>query len=149
MRWRSLLFLSPLILIPTATTTWPPHAGAMQTRAGAPATVDVVVHEGTSMAVALSPDRTTLAIDLQGGLWTLPVSGGTARRVADEYNDARQPTWSPDGKRMAFQGYRDGTWRIWSIAPDGTDLKAMTSGPFDDREPAWSRDGSKIAFSGR
>jgi hypothetical protein len=45
------------------------------------ALVDVTVHEGTSMAVALSPDRTTLAIDLQGGLWTLPVGGATARRI--------------------------------------------------------------------
>jgi Tol biopolymer transport system component/imidazolonepropionase-like amidohydrolase len=145
MHRRSLLVLSLPILV-LAGTTRSPHVAALQTHASGP-TVDVVVHEGTSMAVALSPDRTTLAIDLQGGLWTLPVSGGTARRVADEYNDARQPTWSPDGKRMAFQGYRDGTWRIWSIAPDGTDLKAMTSGPFDDREPAWSPDGSKIAFS--
>src|SRR5678815_5502587 len=92
--------------------------------------VDVIVHEGTSMAVAVSPDRSTLVIDLQGGLWTLPVGGGTAKRITDEYNDARQPSWSPDGKRIAFQGYRDGTWCIWTVAPAGSDLKALTSGPF-------------------
>jgi hypothetical protein len=48
------------------------------------ATVDITVHEGTSMAAALSPDKGTLAIDLQGTLWTLPIAGGAARRITDE-----------------------------------------------------------------
>jgi Tol biopolymer transport system component len=119
-----------------------------QTRpAAAPRTVDVTVHEGTSMALALSPDKRTLILDLQGSLWSLPATGGTARRITDEYNDARQPSWSPDGSRIAFQSYRDGTWRIATIAPDGSGMKALTSGPFDDREPNWSPDGTRIAFS--
>jgi Tol biopolymer transport system component len=109
--------------------------------------VDVTVREGTSMAIALSPDKRTLILDLQGSLWSLPVGGGTAKRLTDEYNDARQPSWSPDGRRIAYQGYRDGTWRIWAVAADGSNPTALTSGSFDDREPHWSPDGSRIAFS--
>src|SRR5262245_27467542 len=81
--------------------------------------IDVTVHEGTSMAIAVSPDKRTTAIDLQGGLWTMPAAGGAARRISDEYGDIRQPVWSPDGRRLAFQSYRDGTWRIWTSAADG------------------------------
>jgi Tol biopolymer transport system component len=109
--------------------------------------IDITVREGTSMALALSPDRQTIAIDLQGGLWTVPAAGGAATRIIDEYYDARQPAWSPDGKSIAFQGYRDGTWRIWTVGPDGRNPVAITSGPFDDREPHWSPDGTRIAFS--
>jgi Tol biopolymer transport system component/imidazolonepropionase-like amidohydrolase len=112
-----------------------------------PLRIDVTVHEGTSMAVAVSPDGRTLAVDLQGSIWTLPASGGTATRITDVFNDARQPTWSPDGKWITFFAYRDGGYDVWAIAPDGSNQHQLTWGPFDDREPIWSHDGTRVAFS--
>ena len=113
----------------------------------APQQISLTIREGTSMAAALSPDGRTLMIDLLGSLWTLPAAGGAAKRVTDEYLDARQPAWAPDGRRVAFQGYADGVWHIYVMNADGSGLGAVTSGPFDDREPSWSRDGTRIAFS--
>src|SRR5712692_6634462 len=109
--------------------------------------VHVTLHEGTSMAAALSPDGRTLAIDLLGTLWTLPAGGGVAKPITDISMDARQPSWSPDSTCIAFQAYRSSTWQIWTIKSDGSDLRAVTSGPYDDREPSWSPDGQRIAFS--
>src|SRR6185369_11009783 len=111
-----------------------------------PQPISLSLHEGTMMAAALSPDGRTLAIDVLGTLWTLPESGGAAKKITDEFLDARQPAWAPDNQRLAFQAYRDGIWHIYVMNPDGTALKAVTSGPFDDREPSWSRDGARIAF---
>lgn len=130
-------------------------AAALATGAGGadnpPATagehVAVEVHEGTSMAVSVSPDGRSLAIDLQGSLWVLPATGGVARRITDYFTDARQPVWTPDGKRLVFFAYREGGFDLWSIAPDGSDLRQITRGPYDDRDPAVSPDGRFIAFA--
>ncbi len=109
--------------------------------------VRLTLHEGTSMAAALSPDGRTIAIDLLGALWTLSIDGGPATRILEDGYDARMPAWSPDGRRLAFQAYRSSTWNIWTVNADGTGLQQVTSGPFDDREPHWSPDGARLAFS--
>jgi Tol biopolymer transport system component/imidazolonepropionase-like amidohydrolase len=109
--------------------------------------IRLTLHEGTSMAAALSPDGRTIAIDLLGALWTLPADGGRATRILGDGYDAHLPAWSPDGRRLAFQAYRDSTWNIWAINADGTGLRRLTWGPFDDREPHWSPDGTRLAFS--
>ncbi|HRB12116.1 MAG TPA: amidohydrolase, partial [Vicinamibacteria bacterium] len=111
------------------------------------APIDITVNEGTSMSVAVSPDGQTLAIDLQGSIWTLPATGGAAKRITDLFNDARQPAWSPEGRTIAFFGYRDGGYDLWAISPDGSNQRKLTWGNFDDREPAYSHDGTRIAFS--
>ncbi len=109
--------------------------------------VEVTLEEGTDLAAAVSPDGGIIVIDLQGTIWRLPITGGTAKALTDALGDARQPAFSPDGKRIAFQSYRDGNWHLWTVSAEGTDLSQLTFGPFDDREPHWSSDGSKIVFS--
>src|SRR5271155_1877672 len=109
--------------------------------------LSIDVHEGTSMAVSVSPDGQWLALDLQGSLWRLPAGGGHARRITDYFMDARQPVWTPDGKRLIFFAYRDGGYHLWSVAPDGADIRKLTAGAYDDRDPAISPDGSFVAFA--
>ena len=108
--------------------------------------IDITITEGTMFAAVASPDRRSIAIDLVGALWVLPIDGGEARRITPDTIEARRPTWSPDSQSLAFQGY-DEAWHIYTIKTDGTGLKAITTGPFDDQEPDWSRDGRRIAFS--
>ncbi|MEM7415709.1 MAG: amidohydrolase family protein [Gemmatimonadota bacterium] len=112
-----------------------------------PIPVDVVLTEGTNMAVDVSPDGGTLAIDLVGRIWTLPAGGGTATPITDPFGDARQPRWSPDGTRIAFQAYWAGDYDVWVVNRDGSGLMQLTSGPYDDREPAWAADGASVLFS--
>jgi len=107
----------------------------------------VTLTEGTNISIALSPDQQKIAMDLQGTLWVLPATGGESVALTDYLGDVRQPNWSSDGKRIAFQSFRDGNWHIWSILADGSDLRQHTKGLYDHREPQWSADGTKILFS--
>lgn len=107
----------------------------------------ITVAEGTNMAIALSPDKQTIAMDLQGTIWTLPATGGKAKTITDPLGDCRQPTWSPDGTQIAFQSYHDGNFHIWKVNRDGSSLEQITFGEYHDREPHWSPDGASITFS--
>ena len=63
----------------------------------------------------VSPDGQHVAFDLVTAIWTVPVAGGPARRLTGDDTDATQPSWSPDGKTLVFQAYRDGNYHLWTV----------------------------------
>ena len=61
-------------------------------------------------------------------------------------------SWSPDGRRIAFEGMRGGARTIYLVNIDGTNLRDLDlelGGPNarSTGEPTWSPDGRKLAFS--
>ena len=57
-----------------------------------------------------------------------------------------KPDWSPDGKKIAFEGGLDGELSIYTIDLDGKNLTELTNKEYNDEGPVWSPDGNKIAF---
>ena len=101
--------------------------------------------EGTWMNVDVSPDGRTIAFDLLGDIYTMPIAGGTPRRIAEGLAYEQQPRFSPDGRRIAFVSDRGGGDNIWIMNADGSDKRQLTKEDFRLlNQPSWSPDGRFI-----
>jgi TolB protein len=69
------------------------------------------------------------------------------KRLTNDPATDFDPTWSPDGTRIAFRSQRDRNDEIYVMNSDGSCQTNLTNDPADDWSPAWSPDGSKIAFA--
>lgn len=56
------------------------------------------------------------------------------------------PSWSPDGRRIAFYSERDGNAEIYVMNADGSDVRRLTTSAADEGYPGWSPDGTNISF---
>jgi TolB protein len=70
---------------------------------------------------------------------------GFTRLTTDPASDT-MPTWSPNGNRIAFTSFRNGTPHIYLMDADGTDQRRLTGSDMAEYDPAWSPDGKRIAF---
>jgi imidazolonepropionase-like amidohydrolase/Tol biopolymer transport system component len=108
--------------------------------------VPIRTDEGTWMDVDVSPDGQTLVFTLLGDIYTMPITGGTPKRIAEGLVWDVHPRFSPDGTRIAFTSDRGGGDNIWVMNVDGTDKRQVTKEDFRLlNQPAWSPDGRFIA----
>ncbi|HUF27471.1 MAG TPA: amidohydrolase family protein [Gemmatimonadaceae bacterium] len=128
----------------TATPTIP-ERWDVSAKHGPTRDVEFETTEGTWISVDVSPDGRTLAFDLLGDIYTMPVTGGRAALVLGGPAYETMPRWSPDGTRIAFTSDRDGLENIWTMNATGGDLRQISR----ERErqvsnPAWTPDGQYV-----
>jgi len=113
--------------------------------------------------LAFSPDGSRIAfvmVDRDGDreLYSNREDGRGLRKLTDNHRDEFAPTWSPNGKRIAFSRVTDRkhphvggrTADIFTIAArDGSRQQRLTSGNSFEAYPSYSSDGKRIAFEGR
>jgi Tol biopolymer transport system component len=69
------------------------------------------------------------------------------RRLVSGVVDAVQASWSPDGRRIAFWGVREGARDIFTVGRDGGEVTPVTSDEAADWSPVWAPDGKYLYFS--
>jgi Tol biopolymer transport system component len=82
-------------------------------------------------------------------LWLFDLPGGARRRLTFDPADDVNPTWSPDGSRIAFASDRTGTYEIYLKLANGAGgdelLKASPNGP--NYVEDWSSDGKFLVYN--
>ena len=64
-------------------------------------------------------------------------------------NEDGDPSWSPDGKRIAFMSDRDGNWEIYVMDADGGNQQNLTNNPHGDGNPAWFNSPFSVSPAGK
>ncbi|MEO6324129.1 MAG: protein kinase [Thermoanaerobaculia bacterium] len=75
------------------------------------------------------------------------MDGTDYRRLTDDRFRDRGPSWTPDGKEIAFYSDRSGPYQVWSIKPDGSGLRQLVKADGAANFPIFSPDGTRIAMS--
>jgi len=64
--------------------------------------------------------------------------GNEQKRLTKNPADDAIPSWSPDGKKIAFISKRDGNPEIYIMNADGSEQERLTNNPAWDVNPSWS-----------
>jgi Tol biopolymer transport system component len=80
-------------------------------------------------------------------VWVMDLPSKRLHRLTTDPGLDFSPTWSPDGRRIAFRSDRRGNDEVFVMNADGTGQRNLTRNPASDYSPAWSPDGRTIAFA--
>jgi Tol biopolymer transport system component len=88
-------------------------------------------------------------------VWQVPLlvenrAAGPPVKLLSSSKTHGRASFSPDGRRLAFESTRSGTTEVWTSDADGSNATPLTAfgGPWTGH-PAWSPDGRQIAFESK
>ncbi len=69
----------------------------------------------------------------------MKADGTDPTRLTNNLSIDNDPTWSPNGRQIAFMSNRLQAWEIYIMNADGTGPTAFTNSPDIEGSPSWSR----------
>ena len=79
-------------------------------------------------------------------IWLVPIDGGEPRKLTNSPKQDRHPRWSPDGKWIAFESNRGGSFQIYLISPDGGEARQLTTIATEAGNAVWSPKSTHLVF---
>ncbi|MFQ5526605.1 MAG: amidohydrolase family protein [Thermoanaerobaculia bacterium] len=111
--------------------------------------IPIRVEEGTWMSVDVSPDGETIAFDLLGDLYEMPIGGGRVKKITSGVSWDMQPRYSPDGTKLAFTSDRGGGDNIWVMKRmEMTAEPTVPRGQVSEANPAATQERSADVLGG-
>lgn len=108
--------------------------------------VVIETNEITSPDVTISPDGETLVFTALGHLFRIPVNGGEAEQLTFGPFYHQDPTFSPNGTRIAFGSDRgSGHSNLFVLTLADGEIRAVTD-EFWAARPAWSSDSRSLLY---
>jgi dipeptidyl aminopeptidase/acylaminoacyl peptidase len=124
-------------------------------------------------APRISPDGQRIAfvvttidegkLEYRSSIWMVTTDGGEAKRFTAGPANTHSPSWSPDGRWLAFVTEREGEpavkdqqeqkkhgkgkSQIWLIPTDGGEARQLTFMQHGSSNPVWSPDSKRIVFN--
>lgn len=90
----------------------------------------------------------TVVFSCEDDLWTVPLSGGIARRLTANPGEAMRPALSPDGTSLAFTSWDEGTPEVYVMPSVGGEARRLTFlGAYRTQVVTWTSDGVEIIFA--
>ena len=102
-----------------------------------------------------------VAFSYAGDIYTVPITGGTARKLTSHKGYEAFARFSPDGQTIAFTGQYDGNTEVYVMPAQGGEPRRITftaSNPRDDWGDrmgpnnitmTWTRDGKGVIYRNR
>jgi Tol biopolymer transport system component len=110
--------------------------------------IEFTTDEGTWLSLDVSPDGRTIIFDMLGDIYTMPMTGGTARLMFGGVAFESQPRYSRDGSMITFLSDRDGAENVWVANADGSQPRRLSSETqMIFTSPSFTSDGKQVMAS--
>jgi tricorn protease len=94
----------------------------------------------------LSPSTKRAAVSAHGEIFSIATDHGDIQRVTQSFSRENAPSWSPDGKWIAFVSDKSGMDEVWMAHEDGTGLKKLSEGDGEKSAIQWAPDSKALIY---